>query len=63
MPPTTVQRFWAKVALFQAGRWNAAEIARSLGVTAPTVNSYLDTMVDALFVRTLTPWIENLKKR
>ncbi len=63
VPPTTVQRFWAMVAHFQAGRWNAAEIASSLGVTAPTVNSYLDTMVDVLFVPRLTSWIENLKKR
>lgn len=63
VPPTTVQRFWAMVVHFQADHWNAAEIARSLGVTAPTVNSYLDTMVDALFARRLTPWIENLKKR
>ena len=63
VPATTMRRFWRMVAHSHGGHWNAAEIARSLGVTAPTVNSYLDTMVDALFVRRLTPWFENLKKR
>ena len=63
VPATTMRRFWTMVAHFHGGRWNAAEIARSLGVTAPTVNSYLDTMVSALFARRLTPWFENLKKR
>ena len=32
-------------------------------MSAPTVNSYLDALVDALLVRKLTPWFENLKKR
>ena len=63
VPATTMRRFWTMVAHFHGSRWNAAEIARSLGVTAPTVNAYLDALVDALVVRKLTPWFENLKKR
>ena len=63
VPATTMRRFWTMVAHFHGGRWNAAEVARSLGVSAPTVNSYLDALVDALLVRKLTPWFENLKKR
>ncbi len=63
VPATTMRRFWTMVAHYHGARWNAAEVARSLGVSAPTVNSYLDSMVDALLVRRLTPWFENLKKR
>ncbi len=63
VPATTMGRFWTMVAHYHGGRWNAAEIARSLGVSAPTANFYLDALVDSLLVRRLTPWFENLKKR
>ncbi len=63
VPATTMRRFWTMVAHYHGGRWNAAEVARSLGVSAPTANSYLATLVDALLVRKLVPWFENLKKR
>ena len=63
IPATTMRRFWTMVAHYHGNRWNAAELARSLGVTAPTVNSYLDALVDSLIVHRLTPWFENLKKR
>ncbi len=62
-PATTMRRFWTMVAHCHGNRWNSAELARSLGVSAPTVNSYLDSLVDALVVRRLTPWFENLRKR
>ena len=63
VPVSTMRRFWTMVAHYHGNRWNAAELARSLGVSAPTVSSYLDTLVDALVVRRLNPWFENLRKR
>ena len=63
VPATTMRRLWTMVAHYHGNRLNAAELARSLGVSAPTVNSYLDALVDALVVRKLTPWFENLRKR
>ena len=63
VPATTMRRFWTMVAHYHGNRWNASEIARSLGVSAPTANSYLDALVDSLIVRKLMPWFENLKKR
>ncbi len=63
VPAFTMQRFWTMLAHLHGNRWNAADLARSLGVSAPTVSSYLGTLVDALVVRTLTPWFANLKKR
>ena len=43
--------------------WNAAEPARSLGVTEPTVRRYLDILSGVFMVRQLSPWHANLKKR
>lgn len=63
VPAATMRRFWTMVAHFHGERWNAVSIASSLGVTAPTVRRYLDTLTDALVVRQLPPWFENLKKR
>jgi predicted AAA+ superfamily ATPase len=42
---------------------NAAAIARGLGVSSPTVNSYLDLLVDLLLVRRLQPRLANVGKR
>lgn len=63
VPAATMRRFWTMLAHCHGDRWNAAEIARSMGVSAPTVASYLDGLVDALVVRKLTPWFANLRKR
>ncbi len=60
---SAMRRFWTMVAHIHGNRWNAAELSRSLGISAPTVNAYLDTFTDALVVRVLRPWFENLKKR
>lgn len=42
---------------------NAAAIARGLGVSTPTVNTYLDLLVDLLLVRRLQPRLANVAKR
>ena len=43
--------------------WNAAEPARSLGVSEPTVRRYLDILSGVFMARQLLPWHANLKKR
>ena len=63
VPAATMRRFWTMVAHYHGGVWNHAELARALSVTAPTVMTYLDALVDALVVRRLVPWYENIKKR
>ncbi|MCY4599882.1 MAG: ATP-binding protein [Acidobacteria bacterium] len=60
---TTMRRFWTIVAHYHGNRWNSAEISRALGLSSPTINTYLDYLVDALVVHRLAPWYENLKKR
>lgn len=63
IPPATVLRFWTMVAHYHGGIWNAAEAARSLGVTEPTARRYLDLLSGLFLVRPLQPWHENLQKR
>jgi len=59
----TIRRFWSMLAHHHAQLWNASEIGRSFGVADTTVRTYLDKLTDALVVRQLKPWHENLGKR
>ena len=61
--PTAMRRFWTMVAHFHGQVWNHADPARALGVSEPTVRSYLDLLTDALMLRQLHPWHANLRKR
>lgn len=63
VPATTMRRFWTMLAHYNGNVWNAAEFARSLGMSQPTIRRYLDTLTDLFVVRQLQPWYENLKKR
>lgn len=63
IPATTLRRFWTMLAHSQGGLWNAAQLARSLGVDGKTVARYLDLMVDLLLVRRLPPLRANVRKR
>lgn len=63
LPSATVQRFLALVAHAHGQLWNSAEPARALGISESTVRKYIDVLADALLVRVLTPWHENLSKR
>lgn len=56
-------RFWRMLAHYHGQIWSAANPARSLGVSEPTVRRYLDTLTQTLMVRQLQPWHENLNKR
>ncbi len=60
---TALRRFWTMVAHYHGQIWNHAEPARALGVSEPTVRSYLDLLTDALVLRQLRPWHANLRKR
>ncbi len=63
IPAAAMRRFWTMLAHYQSAVWNAAEPARSLGVSEPTVRRYLDLLTGLFMVRQLPPWHENLKKR
>ena len=56
-------RFWRMLAHCHGQIWAAADPARSLGVSEPTVRRYLDTLTQTLMVRQLQPWHANSAKR
>ena len=60
---TAMRRFWTMVAHYHGQIWKNADPARALGVSEPTVRSYLDLLTDALVLRQLQPWHANLRKR
>jgi uncharacterized protein len=63
IPAETLRRLWTMLAHNQGQLLNAASIARGLGVSSPTINTYLDLLVDLLLVRRLQPRLANVGKR
>jgi hypothetical protein len=59
----TMRRFWTMLAHHHAQLWNSSELARAFGVSDKTIRSYLDRLSDALVIRQLPPWHENVAKR
>jgi uncharacterized protein len=63
VPGSTMERFWSMLAHYHGQVWDASDLARSFGVSHPTVRRYLDTLIDTFMIRALQPWHENLGKR
>jgi predicted AAA+ superfamily ATPase len=63
MPAETLGRLWTMLAHQQGGQINQAQLAASLGVSAPTVGRYIDLLTDLHLVRRLQPWFANVGKR
>lgn len=63
IPASALLRFWTMLAHYHGQTWNAADPARSLGVSEPTVRRYLDILTGVFMMRQLQPWHANLKKR
>jgi uncharacterized protein len=56
-------RFWTMLAHWHGQIWNAAEPARSLGVSEATTRRYLDYLDGLFMVRQVQPFHGNLAKR
>lgn len=63
IPAETLRRFWTMLAHYHGQLWNGSELARSLGVSVPTVKRYLDLLTQTFVIRQLRPWTENVGKR
>jgi uncharacterized protein len=61
--PEAMSRFWRMLAHYHGQTWNAAELARSMDVSANAANHYRDLLAGTFMVRVLQPWFENLGKR
>ncbi len=62
-PSTAMHRFWTILAHYHGQTWNAAEPARAMGISEPTVRRYLDILTGVFMIRQLQPWHANLNKR
>lgn len=63
LAPAALLRFLVMLAHYHGQIWNAAEPARSLGISEITVRRYLDLLTGAYLVRQLPPWFANIGKR
>lgn len=63
IPSTNLRRFWTMISHLHGQLWNASQVAKSLGLSAPTVRNYLDILTDTFVVRQLLPFHINIKKR
>jgi uncharacterized protein len=63
IPAETMERLWTMLAHRQGGILNASDLARSLSMSAQSVNRYIDLLVDLLLVRRLPPQFANVSKR
>ena len=61
--PQVTDRLLRMLAAVHGQMWNASAVGQSLGVTHPTVNSYVDYLEGAFLVRRLRPFAANLRKR
>jgi predicted AAA+ superfamily ATPase len=64
VPAETLRRFWTMLAHLQGQFFNASQLGQSLGGASHTTTArYLDTLVDAMVVRRLQPFLPNIGKR
>ena len=63
LPAETVGRLWTMLAHQQGALLQQSRLASGLGVSSPTLERYIDLLVDLQLVRRLRPWSINTGKR
>ena len=63
IPARILERFWTLLAHSQGQTLNSSHLGSVLGKSAHTIKNYIDILEQTLIVRTLKPYIRNLKKR
>lgn len=61
--PDILRRMWFMLANCHGQILGASELAKSLGITSPTISRYVGMLEASFMVRILNPWFENIKKR
>lgn len=61
--PSRSGKLWTMLAHFHGSIWNAVNFSKSLGVTVPTVNRYMDFLDESFLINRLHPYHFNIKKR
>lgn len=63
MPPPRLRRLWMMLAHVHGGILNAADLARAMDLSQPTIGHYLDILEGAFMIRRLAPYFANISKR
>ena len=63
IPAATLESLWTMLSHGQGSLLNASNLASALSISAPTVRTYIDLLVDLLLVRRLRPYHKNVGKR
>lgn len=58
-----IRKLWIMIAHLNGNILNYATLSRSLGLTSPTIKSYMSFLEGAFLIRTLHPFSVNVKKR
>lgn len=61
--PTIIRNLWSMIAHLNGQLFNASTLAKSLGVTVPTVKRYVDFLEEAFLLKSLHPYTYNISKR
>jgi predicted AAA+ superfamily ATPase len=61
--PGVTSRLLRMVAVLHGQLWNASQVGQGLGLSHPTVNSYLQHLEGVFLIRRLQPFTANLRKR
>lgn len=63
IPARTFRQFWTILSHYHGQVFNASELARSMNLSSPTIQRYLDILSGTFIIRQLQPWFYNTKKR
>ena len=63
IPSQTLRRFWSMLAHSHGSILNQSTLAKSMGLSAPTIKHYLDILEGTFVIRRLPPFFANTKKR
>lgn len=61
--PSMTRRLWEMLAWQNGNLLNSSSLAKSLGITNHTVNTYIDFLEGAFMVQRIQPFFSNVKKR
>ena len=63
IPAQSLERFWKILSHSQGQTLNSSKLGEVLGKSAHTIKNYVDILEQTFTVRTLKPYIKNVKKR
>lgn len=63
IPALQIRRLLSMCGYLQGQLLNSSKLGESLGVSHPTIRRYIDLLEQTFILRTIAPWMPNIKKR